>query len=645
MFDLSTALEDLAQMQHPDGGWGYGPGRYVHPEPTCHALLALHCDAPKYAEAIAAGLKSLETHRGPDGGYRLEQGRPQSLWPTALAVIARKVLGASTAELKPAVDVLIGVQGKSIPSDPESAEIMDIDTAMIGWPWALNTFSWVEPTSWAILALRLTGQGNHPRVAEGIRTLFDRALETGGANYGNRTVLGQITDPMPGPTAAMLLALQGYDDERRVQAAKAYLFEKLNDSTDLEHLAWAVIALAGYADSAEHAETLRRRLADIYAAQIADGRPVSVPRRAATIAAVASRERNPFRLSDAARNPPDSNAPRPTPADYPVPGQVKPGLFGRAKAKFQNVVMTGLGAIRPLPETSAVHIAATDNYDIDLLPILQAQFEHFRKTVPLAGKKVVLKPNLVEYHASRPINTDPRVVDAVIRLCKAEGAAEITVAEGPGHWRNTEFLLEASGLGAVLRKHGVPFIDINTDEPVKLPNLGRCTGLEYLFLPRTITEADVLISLPKLKMHHWAGVTLSLKNLFGILPGQCYGWPKNELHWRGIHNSVVDIALTQTTQLAIVDGIWGMEGDGPIYGTGRHLGALVMGHDLLAVDATCARLIGMPPERVPVLKLAEMKKLGRLLEKDIPQLGEPILKFKADWQWPPKVDRILLPPE
>ena len=645
MFDLSAALDGLFQLQHPAGGWGYGPGRYVHPEPTCYALLALQQEPSRYAAAIAAGLKSLETHRGPDGGYRLEQGRPQAFWPTALAVITRKILGASSADLKPAIEVLIGVQGKSVANETEAAEIMDIDTTMIGWPWALNTFSWVEPTSWAILALRMAGQGNHPRVAEGIRTLFDRAFETGGANYGNRTVLGQITDPMPGPTAAMLLALQGFDDERRVQAAKAYLFEKLKDSNDLEHLAWAVVALSSYADSAESAGVLRERLAAEYASQIADGRPIGVPRRAAAAIALATHQRNDFRLYDAARTPPNLELPKPTPADYPVPGQVKPGLFGKLKAKVQNVLMTGLGAMRPLPETSAVHIAAAESYDIDLLPILQAQFEHFRKTVPLAGKKVVLKPNMVEFHASRPINTDPRVIDAVIRLCRAEGAAEITVAEGPGHWRNTEYLLEASGLGAVLRKHGVLFVDINIDEPVKQPNLGRCTGLEYLYLPRTITSADVLISLPKLKMHHWAGVTLSLKNLFGILPGQCYGWPKNELHWRGIHNSVVDIALTQTTQLAIVDGIWGMEGDGPIYGTGRHMGALIMGHDLLAVDATCARLIGVPPERVPVLKLAEMKKLGRLLEKDIPQVGEPIAKFQANWQWPPRVDKILLPAE
>jgi iron complex transport system substrate-binding protein len=100
-------------------------------------------------------------------------------------------------------------------------------------------------------------------------------------------------------------------------------------------------------------------------------------------------------------------------------------------------------------------------------------------------------------------------------------------------------------------------------------NLGRLTRLDYLYMSRTVLNADVLISLPKLKMHHWAGVTLSLKNLFGTLPGICYGWPKNELHWRGIPNSIVDINCTRGPNLAIVDGIVGMEGDGPLHGKAR----------------------------------------------------------------------------
>jgi uncharacterized protein (DUF362 family) len=244
--------------------------------------------------------------------------------------------------------------------------------------------------------------------------------------------------------------------------------------------------------------------------------------------------------------------------------------------------------------------------------------------VPLAGKRVVLKPNLVEYHRDKVINTDPRVVAAAIELCQREGAAGVVVAEGPGHWRNAEYLVVESGLGDVLRTYQVPFVDLNHDEPVRRLNLGRLTGLEHLFLAGTIATADVVISLPRLKTHHWAGATLSLKNLFGTLPGICYGWPKNELHWRGIDNSIVDIAATRMPDLAIVDGIVGMEGDGPLNGTPKPVGVLVMGTDLVAVDATCCRLMQFDPERVAYLGMAHRKKLGVLAERHIEQVGEPI---------------------
>jgi uncharacterized protein (DUF362 family) len=270
--------------------------------------------------------------------------------------------------------------------------------------------------------------------------------------------------------------------------------------------------------------------------------------------------------------------------------------------------------------------------------------------VPLAGKRVVLKPNLVEYHRDKVINTDPRVIAAVIELCKSEGAAEVSVAEGPGHCRNVEFLVAASGLGDVLRHYQVPFVDINHDEPVKLPNLGRLTGLEHLFMSKTVATADVLISLPKLKTHHWAGATLSMKNLFGTLPGICYGWPKNELHWRGIEKSIVDIALTRTPELAIVDGIIGMEGDGPLNGTPKPLGVLVMGTDLVAVDATCCRLMCLSPEKIGYLVLGNRKRLGLLREEQIQQLGESIESLAQPFETVPhfkelRLEHILAEPD
>jgi uncharacterized protein (DUF362 family) len=194
------------------------------------------------------------------------------------------------------------------------------------------------------------------------------------------------------------------------------------------------------------------------------------------------------------------------------------------------------------------------------------------------------------------------------------------------------FLVEQSGLGEVLRRHGVPFVDLNHDEPVKTLNLGRLTKLDHLYLTRTVTSADVFVSLPKLKTHHWAGVTLSLKNMFGCIPGSIYGWPKNVLHWAGIHESIVDINSTlPVPRFAIVDGIVGMEGNGPIQGEARHCGALVFGTDPVAVDSTAARLMTIDPRRVRYLAEAG-RFLGNLAEERIDQLGEPIDRLRQDFR-------------
>src|SRR5207245_5735159 len=114
-----------------------------------------------------------------------------------------------------------------------------------------------------------------------------------------------------------------------------------------------------------------------------------------------------------------------------------------------------------MPPQTPVHIAKANDYNADLAGILKRQYEAFRERVPLAGKRVVLKPNLVEYHRDKVINTHPHVVAAVIELCRHEQAAEIIVAEGQGHWRNVERLVRASGLGGVLDPYGIPFVELN----------------------------------------------------------------------------------------------------------------------------------------------------------------------------------------
>lgn len=633
MSDSHALLERLVRSANPDGGWGYAAGAASHPEPTCLALLALGAAREAFAQPIANGLAALERHRRPDGSYQLAGGRPEANWPTAIALFTRLALGAPPEQVGPTVASLLAAESRAVKRDPETADMEnDIDLSLVGWPWAAANFGWVEPTAWACLALRAAGQEAHPRTQQGLKLLLDRAFDSGGVNYGNRVVLGTPTEPIPGPTALMLLAVQGGPDHPRVDAAVGYLRVHAAKSNDLDHLAWARVALGAH-DSDTATRDLLPEL-DKKIAALAAGASVGVHRLA--LAALALGGGALVRLRYGAHAASATGAP----AEGGAPGG---GLFAKLASKVRGAVVAGIGKLKPLPLTSAVHIARAPDYDAPLAEVLAAQFAHFRPTLPLAGKRVVLKPNLVEYRPNRVINTDPRVIDAVITLCKQEGAAEIIVAEGPGHWRNVEFLVRESGLGAVLDKHGVRFLDINHDDPVKVMNLGRLTRLDHLYMSRTVLNADVLVSLPKLKMHHWAGVTLSLKNLFGTLPGICYGWPKNELHWRGIPQSIVDISCTHPAHLSIVDAIVGMEGDGPLHGSARHVGALVMGLDPVAVDATGARLMGLPPERVPTLVYAAAKRIGRIAEAEIPQLGEPIAALAQKFELPPFIDRELFP--
>jgi uncharacterized protein (DUF362 family) len=230
----------------------------------------------------------------------------------------------------------------------------------------------------------------------------------------------------------------------------------------------------------------------------------------------------------------------------------------------------------------------------------------------LSGKRVVLKPNLVGYVPGPPANTHPRVVEAVIALCREQGAREVIVAEGVAFSRDSLPVLQQSGLATALSGANAPFVDLNYDDLREAPLFGEYSSLRSLSLPLTVLDADCVISLPKMKTHHWAGLSMSMKNMFGVVPGMRYGWPKNALHVAGIGPMVLDVCDSVRPQYAIVDGIVGMEGDGPLLGTAVPSGLLVGGQDLVAVDATCARLMGHDPATISYLSDAQNVGLGWL---------------------------------
>ena len=282
------------------------------------------------------------------------------------------------------------------------------------------------------------------------------------------------------------------------------------------------------------------------------------------------------------------------------------------------------------PKSSRVAIMAAESYANGLRDTIIRGIRLFR--LDLTGKRVVLKPNLVEFDPKGVINTHPAVVEAAIDSFKSLGAREVIVAEGPGHRRDNEYLLSASGLYDVVKEHRVRYVDLNTDDVRLTPLKSSFTSLKNLYLPETLYNADLLVSMPKLKTHHWAGVTLSMKNMFGVVPGSVYGWPKNALHWAGINGSILDInSSLPVPRFAIVDGIVGMEGNGPLQGQRKQSRVLVFGDDLVAVDATAARLMTIEPRHVKYLASAG-EFLGNLERERIEQIGETIERNRQDFQ-------------
>lgn len=278
---------------------------------------------------------------------------------------------------------------------------------------------------------------------------------------------------------------------------------------------------------------------------------------------------------------------------------------------------------------AAVFVAKNQRYDGDLVDTIrrglaEVGFAHAK----LRGKKVLLKPNMVEPHHSQPhMTTHPAMILAAAEVFRGWGA-EVAVGEGPGHVRDTEMALVESRVQDALDTGKLPFADLNYDEVAFTKNAGGASTLDGFYFPRAVVDSDLVVSMPKLKTHHWIGVTCAMKNLYGVIPGIRYGWPKNVLHFNGIPQTVFDINASLPKTIAIVDGIDCMEGDGPIMGSVKHMGLVLVGQNPAAVDATACRIMGVAPETIGYLQLAA-NRLGPIDDGLIHQRGEP---------WQPLVD-------
>ncbi len=292
-----------------------------------------------------------------------------------------------------------------------------------------------------------------------------------------------------------------------------------------------------------------------------------------------------------------------------------------------------------LPAESSVALLPASDYGADLAGTISRGLDLLRPAV--RGRRVLLKPNLIEYEPGAVINTDPAVIGGAIEAFRRAGASEVVVAEGPGHHRDTEYLISASGLSDHLRDLRARFVDLNLDDVRKIALRSHFTDLAELWLPAEVLRSDFVVSMPKLKTHHWAGMTAAMKNLFGVVPGAVYGWPKNLLHYRGIDAAILDLNATVRPAFTIVDAVVAMEGDGPIMGNPRRAGFLAMGADVVAVDATCARIMGLDPAKIRYLREAS-RFLGLVEPGKIRQRAESPARFARVFDIPAHLVKLRL---
>ena len=257
-----------------------------------------------------------------------------------------------------------------------------------------------------------------------------------------------------------------------------------------------------------------------------------------------------------------------------------------------------------------------------------------RKAIELAGglpdkikrgDTVIIKPNIVcPKPPESAVNTDPRVCKAIANMVRELDARPI-IAEASAVGYDTEEAIQGAGFGK-LREEGYEVIDLKKEgiETVKVP-VPKGKSLKEVSLPKVVVEAKAIISVPKMKTHDQTLVTLSLKNMKGILPDVF----KRKFHTTfGIMQGVADLMTVAKPDLAVVDGIMAMEGLGPVFGDLVEMDLIIVGKDPVAVDAVTSEIMGFEPVDYSMVHTAAQSGIGIDDLKEIEIIGEPIANVK-----------------
>jgi Prenyltransferase and squalene oxidase repeat len=256
---IEPAIDLLIDAQNPDGGWGSVKGKRSNTESTSFALMALKClERDVFVRPMTAGLTWLLQHQKDDGSWSLNDALKQSSWTTPIAVLALLPFQDQREHALRAAKWILTQEGRK-PGWIASLlvwlslvkKMTELDPYLSGWSWTAGAFSWVEPTSYSLMALKklepmLVGTNVEARIQQGEMLIYDRMCQGGGWNYGNSKVLGEALWPYPDVTAVALIALQ----DRRAREANQtslHLLDKMAREADSGMaLGWGILCLTLY---------------------------------------------------------------------------------------------------------------------------------------------------------------------------------------------------------------------------------------------------------------------------------------------------------------------------------------------------------------------------------------------------------------
>jgi len=226
--------------------------------------------------------------------------------------------------------------------------------------------------------------------------------------------------------------------------------------------------------------------------------------------------------------------------------------------------------------------------------------------------KVLIKVNFITTkNWETGATTDPMVVEAIVNRVRDVGI-EPLIVESDATMTNADKACVASGMSDMCDRVGVKFVNLcHVEEKVELEVPNPMT-LETLKVPKIVTEAAI-ISAAKLKTHMETGVTLGMKNMFGLLPDKL----KGKYHIRGMDKVIVDIVSVLKPALTVIDGFVGMEGKGPVGGDAIKMDTIIAGEDMVATDATAVRVMGIDPQTIEHIKWGHERGLGEMYDVEV----------------------------